>query len=297
MLQRAYIEDYIYHKKPKPLIEELKSIIGVFIISPLFMILSFVVYFIVPQEVIRRKMIIQISFKKKMLLKRLIDILGAIVGLILFAPLFIVISILIKMDSKGPILYSQWRIGKNRRKTERRNNLFANFEERRRKERRKIDLHGRPFKLYKFRTMVQESEKNTGPVWSPARDPRVTRIGKILRPLHLDELPQLINILKGDMSIVGPRPERPYFVMDLTRNIPQYRERFRVKPGLTGLAQITTGYDHNVDDVKIKLSYDLQYIKKMDPIYDLGIIIKTFLFVIASNGHNNSEEMPVELQR
>jgi lipopolysaccharide/colanic/teichoic acid biosynthesis glycosyltransferase len=142
----------------------------------------------------------------------------------------------------------------------------------------------KPFTLYKFRTMFPEAEKHTGPVWASKDDPRVTWIGKRLRKSRLDELPQLINILKGDMSMIGPRPERPYFVEKLRKRIPNYSERLKVKPGLTGLAQISHRYDTSFDDVKTKLEYDLLYINKISLPLDLKILLKTVGVIVNRRG-------------
>jgi len=194
-----------------------------------------------------------------MLLKRSCDILFAIIGLILSSVLFLILSILIKLDSKGPIFYMQMRVGQNRRRKERRAITTTISEDRRNGDRRKLDSYGKPFVIYKFRTMSKDAEKKCGPVWASDNDPRITPIGQILRYTNLDELPQLINILKGDMSFVGPRPERPYFVSQLANQIPGYTNRLNIKPGLTGLAQVKTSCDYSLESVRNKLNYDLEY--------------------------------------
>ena len=140
------------------------------------------------------------------------------------------------------------------------------------------------FEIYKFRTMVQDAEKQTGPVWAQENDHRVTSIGKILRRSRLDEIPQLLNILKGEMSLVGPRPERLYFVEKLNDEMPTYWERIKVKPGLTGMAQVEHSYDRSLDDVKIKLEHDLYYMENASLKLDLTILLKTVLVMLKGRG-------------
>ena len=229
------------------------------ILSPSVLLCSLLIYTAAPLKIFKQEIKSLVSFKLNMNTKRLFDILGALIGLILCSVLFPIISILIKLDSKGPVFYTQVRVGQNRRKrTRRKINADINID-RRKTDRRKNNLHGKSFVIYKFRTMREDAEKKCGPVWASKNDPRVTPLGKILRRTHLDEIPQLINILKGDMSFVGPRPERPYFVNQLAAKIPDYSERLNVKPGLTGLAQIYRGYDDSIESVTNKLTYDLQY--------------------------------------
>lgn len=193
-----------------------------------------------------------IRYKWKLAIKRFIDILGSLLGIIIFLPLFIIIAIAIKLETPGPIFFTQRRLGKNKK----------------------------PFSIIKFRTMVHNAEKKTGPVWARKNDPRITKVGRLLRQAHLDELPQLFNVLKGDMSLVGPRPEREEFVKHLEKIIPGYEKRFRVKPGITGLAQIRYKYDETIKDVKRKLRFDLIYIKNMCLRLDLRIIFSTFLIIL-----------------
>ncbi|MEZ7892469.1 MAG: sugar transferase [Candidatus Wallbacteria bacterium] len=177
-------------------------------------------------------------------LKVIIDYFLAVAGFIILMPVFITVAVLIKFDSKGPVVYTQVRVGRN----------------------------GRNFNIYKFRTMVQNAEAETGPVISSNEDSRVTKIGRILRKLHIDEFPQLINVLKGEMSFVGPRPERPHFVERFCKRLPVYSKRFLVKPGITGLAQVHGRYDSNFEH---KLRYDLAYINNMNFLLDIKIIILT----------------------
>jgi len=179
--------------------------------------------------------------------KRLADIVIALLILIITLPLWPLFSILIKIESPGPVFYKQKRVGKDRE----------------------------IFELIKFRSMHKEAEKD-GPVWAKARDPRTTKVGKILRKLHLDEIPQMINIVKGDISLVGPRPERPIFVERLEQLIPHYHLRHLIKPGFTGWAQIKFRYGRTVEDSLEKFQYDLYYIKNRSLMLDLMILLKTW---------------------
>ena len=210
-------------------------------------------------------------------LKPVLDRIAALGALVLFAPLFPLIALAIKLDSRGPVFYRQVRVGKDRRKGDRRKNpqhgIFC--DRRTGKERRQVDYGGMPFEIIKFRSMYCNAERDCGPVWAKENDPRATRVGAFLRRTHLDELPQLINVLKGEMSLVGPRPERPHFVMRLKREIPGYSQRLRVKPGVTGLAQVCHHADRTVEDVMRKLHYDLTYMENISPGLDLRIFIHT----------------------
>jgi lipopolysaccharide/colanic/teichoic acid biosynthesis glycosyltransferase len=188
--------------------------------------------------------------------RRLMDIISAVVGLILTAPLFLVIAILIKLDSRGPVIYKQVRVGQNRRHGDRRKHCHRFEEDRRNGDRRKRDHHGCLFVIYKFRSMRQGAEKKIGPVHARKDDPRITKVGKFLRPTRGDELPQLFNILKGDMSLVGPKSERPYFVGQFMDSIPHYRKRLKVKPGLFGVEQVGGGRTTYPDDMLFPLNYD-----------------------------------------
>jgi len=188
--------------------------------------------------------------------KRLSDIALSVVGLAMAAPLMLMSAVATKAGSPGPVLYSQKRVGRN----------------------------GVPFTLYKFRSMRVDAEAATGPVWSSENDPRVTRVGQVLRRTRLDELPQLWSVLRGDMSFVGPRPERPEFVADLTRQIPYYGQRHVVRPGLTGWAQVRHRYGSTTGDAQEKLQYDLFYIKHLSLPFDLYIIAETVKTVLVRSG-------------
>lgn len=216
--------------------------------------------------------------------KRILDISGSIVGLIICIPVFMVVPVIIKLDSDGPIFYTQLRVGKNRRRVDRRRMILAGAERRNREDRRKESGFGAPFKIIKFRTMHVNAEASTGPVWASRYDPRVTRIGRVLRKTRIDEFPQLFNVLMGNMSLVGPRPERPFFVAKLDRTVDNYLRRFEVKPGITGLAQVEYKYDESIEDVGNKVSYDLRYIKDPSIVQDIKILLKTVIVVLTARG-------------
>jgi lipopolysaccharide/colanic/teichoic acid biosynthesis glycosyltransferase len=219
-----------------------------------------------------------------MYIKMGIDYLGAFFGLILLMPLFLIIAILIKLDSSGSVFYSQVRVGLNRRRTDRRGASCDSSSDRRNRDRRRSNVCGKPFNVYKFRTMIENAEKKCGPIWASENDPRITRVGAFLRKTRMDELPQLFNILKGDMSLIGPRPERPMFIMDLSRKVDNYTKRLNVKPGITGLAQVENGYDSSIDSVKDKVAYDLRYINRWSLWQDIRILLKTVIVVITGRG-------------
>lgn len=192
----------------------------------------------------------------RMLIKRITDIVVSIIAAAVFLLLVPFIALAVRLDSKGPILFSQKRMGQ----------------------------FGRIFTLYKFRTMGKDAEKSTGAVWAKEGDSRVTRVGKFLRKSRLDEIPQIYNILKGEMSIIGPRPERPEFIEGLSKVISFYTERHSVKPGLTGWAQIRYPYGASVEDAIEKLRYDLYYIKNLSIMFDLGIIMETIKVMLFGKG-------------
>jgi lipopolysaccharide/colanic/teichoic acid biosynthesis glycosyltransferase len=201
-------------------------------------------------------------------------VLVAILGIIITAPVWLLIAIAIKLTSRGPVIYTQTRVGIDQRGTGIRSN----------DPRRKQDLGGRPFRIYKFRTMAADAEQGTGAVWAAKNDGRVTTIGRFLREYRLDELPQLINVLRGEMNVVGPRPERPAIVADLRGKIPNYQIRQRVRPGITGHAQVNLEYDSNLDDVKQKVGYDLEYIRRQGFWADLKIMAQTLPVMLFRRG-------------
>ncbi len=216
--------------------------------------------------------------------KRGLDILGAIVGIILASPFFLIVPILIKLDSPGPVFFTQERIGKNRRRRDRRSMNLTTSVERRDNDRRKSKGFGKPFHVIKFRTMRADAEKLTGPVWAKKRDPRITKLGAFLRATRIDELPQFFNVLMGDMALVGPRPERAFFIEKLKDNIENYESRLLVRPGITGLAQVEHKYDECEADTVIKVKYDNEYIKNLNVWRDIKIMLKTFYVVFAAKG-------------
>jgi lipopolysaccharide/colanic/teichoic acid biosynthesis glycosyltransferase len=187
-----------------------------------------------------------------LIVKRAADIFLAFLILLLTAPLLGLVSILVKLTSRGPILYTQTRLGQR----------------------------GRPFTIYKIRTMVHDCEKISGPRWAALKgDPRATPLGRFLRRTHIDELPQLWNVLRGDMSLIGPRPERPEFVPQLEQVIPCYRERLLVRPGMAGLAQVQLPADTDLASVRRKLAYDLYYVQRVSLLLDLKVLVATACYL------------------
>jgi exopolysaccharide biosynthesis polyprenyl glycosylphosphotransferase len=195
-------------------------------------------------------------FNPQLAIKRILDIVISLIGMVVFIILLPFLALIIRLDSPGDIFYSQERTG----------------------------LNGRQFRIYKFRSMRADAEAKTGAVFSQKGDPRVTRVGRFMRKTRLDELPQIVNILRGDMSIVGPRPERPEHIKRLTEKIPFYRTRLVIRPGLTGWAQVRYNYGSTDEDALIKLQYDLYYIRHQSILLDLNIILRTVYKVIQMGG-------------
>ena len=185
-------------------------------------------------------------------IQRLLDVCLSCLGLIVGSIPFLIIAIAVKIDSSGPILYRQARVGR----------------------------HGSVFRMLKFRTMRCDAEQTTGPIWATALDPRLTRVGSFLRRFRLDEMPQLFNILIGDMTFVGPRPERPEFVYQFARYMPAFNRRHEVKPGIAGIAQMMNGYDTSAISVYRKIRWDMQYLKKRCLTTDLCILYRTVIGVL-----------------
>ena len=207
-------------------------------------------------------------------IRRTVNFVLALAGLIVALPLMLVVAILIRLTSRGPVMYTQVRVGLDRRGDDPEDT----------NHRRQADLGGKPFDIYKFRTMHVNAERNGAAVWAQKHDPRVTWIGRYLRQYRIDELPQLINVLKGEMNIVGPRPERPMIFAELRENIAEYPLRQRAKPGITGLAQINHHYDSCLDDVRKKVSYDLEYISRQSVWEDLRIMFQTVPVILFRRG-------------
>lgn len=223
--------------------------------------------------------------------KRVLDIVSAGVLLILLAPVMLLVAIAVRLTSRGPVIFRQTRVGLNlRQKKQDRRGANSTMDlheglDRRNPEnvRRRDGSYGKPFTLYKFRTMKIDAEKN-GPQFAVKGDSRVTSIGWFLRRTRLDELPQLWNVLHGEMSFVGPRPERPEFVDKLTAEIPNYINRLGLKPGLTGLAQVINGYDNNIESFKRKVNLDLLYLQNCCLLNDLKIMLRTIRVVLTGSG-------------
>ncbi len=190
------------------------------------------------------------------LTKRILDVTISFFTLLFLSPVLLIVSVIIKIDSNGPVLYRQIRVGRK----------------------------GKEFQMYKFRSMIATAEEY-GPEWSGENDPRITRIGKVLRRTYIDEVPQMINVLKNEMSLIGPRPERPFFVEQLKKEIPYYYKRLTVKPGITGWAQIKHKYDSSLEDVKTKIQYDFYYIENMSLKLDFKIMINTIIVIFLMKGH------------
>ena len=189
--------------------------------------------------------------------KRLTDLAVSLFVIVPLFPVWLIVSLAIKIESRGPVLYRQERVGQN----------------------------GNVFMINKFRSIVQEAETMTGPIWAKQEDPRITNVGQFLRRFRLDEVPQFINVLIGDMSVVGPRPERPYFVQKLMEEFPYYYRRHRIRTGITGWAQIKHSYDSSLADVRQKLKYDFFYIENMSLSLDFLIMLRTVLVMISGKGH------------
>ncbi|MFY2508782.1 sugar transferase [Vibrio pectenicida] len=200
------------------------------------------------------------------LAKRIFDFISALLGLIILSPVMPVIALAIKLDSKGPVFYKQLRVGKSTPKQM----MF--------------------FEIVKFRTMYIDAETRTGAVWATENDPRITKVGRFLRKTRLDEIPQLFNVVRGEMSIIGPRPERPGFYNKLESEIPYFADRtYGVMPGITGLAQVNQGYDTCIDDVRKKVGYDHSYALSLRSLkswimMDFSIITKTLIVMVDGRG-------------
>ena len=199
-----------------------------------------------------------ISFIRRayIMAKRVFDIAVSLVAILFLSPLFLITALVIKCTSRGPVIFTQIRVGKN----------------------------GEHFRMYKFRTMRVDAEKMSGPVWASENDPRLIPIGRFLRKAHIDEIPQFFNVLKGEMSFIGPRPERPIFVDKFKREIFDYEKRLQIKPGITGMAQVWHRYDETIADVRKKIKYDILYIKRLCLWTDFIICLRTVRVVLTGEG-------------
>lgn len=221
--------------------------------------------------------------------KRALDIVVSLSMLIVLAPVMLTVAVLVKLTSKGPTIFRQQRVGLNLRgskpqdRRQEATELPLGEDRRKAADRRRHGNYGKPFVLYKFRTMCVDAEKN-GAQFAQKSDPRVTPIGRFLRKTRLDELPQLWNVLKGEMSLVGPRPERPEFIEKLTAEIPDYVERLGLKPGLTGPAQVINGYDNNIEGFRRKVALDLLYLQNCCLWNDIKILFRTIGVVLTGHG-------------
>jgi lipopolysaccharide/colanic/teichoic acid biosynthesis glycosyltransferase len=205
--------------------------------------------------------------------RRVLNVMAASLLIVLSSPLMLVVAILVKLTSRGPIIYTQTRVGLDRRggRTPRHDS------------RRHDDIGGSPFTMYKFRTMRVDAEQN-GAQWASSDDDRCTPVGRVLRQFRLDELPQLFNVLRGDMNLVGPRPERPTIFAELRKQIPEYQKRQLARPGITGWAQVNQSYDQDLEDVKRKVQYDIDYIRRQSLSEDLKIMVKTVPVILFRRG-------------
>jgi lipopolysaccharide/colanic/teichoic acid biosynthesis glycosyltransferase len=208
------------------------------------------------------------------MLNHAVNVLIASIALALLSPVILLIALAIKLTSRGPVFYSQTRVGLDRRRWP----IDALYD------RRKADTGGCIFTIYKFRSMYVNAEESSGAVWATHDDPRVTPVGRFLRRTRLDELPQLVNVIKGDMNIVGPRPERPSIFARLREDISEYPLRQRARPGITGWAQINHTYDSSIEDVRTKVRYDLEYLQRQSIAEDLKIMVKTVPVMLFKKG-------------
>jgi len=208
------------------------------------------------------------------IVNRAVNVAIAVVSLIILSPVMMLVALAIRLTSRGPVFYVQTRVGMDRR----RRSATAVFD------RRSSDVGGRAFRIIKFRSMRVDAEDGTGAVWAQKSDPRVTPIGNFMRKTRLDELPQLINVIRGDMNIVGPRPERPSIFAELRRNIESYPLRQQARPGITGWAQINRAYDATLDDVRAKVEFDLEYLERQSMLEDLKIMARTLPVMLFKRG-------------
>jgi lipopolysaccharide/colanic/teichoic acid biosynthesis glycosyltransferase len=202
--------------------------------------------------------------------RRTLNVSVAAIALVVLLPVMLLIALAVKLTSRGPVLYTQSRVGLDRRQT-----TGGNW-------RRKVDYGGQLFTIYKFRTMY--AQPAGAQVWAASNDPRITPVGRVLRKFRLDELPQLLNVLRGEMNVVGPRPEQPQIFLALREQITRYDARQRVLPGITGLAQVSQPYDRDIEDVRRKVQFDLEYAARRSAMEDLRIMLRTLPVMVTGKG-------------
>ena len=216
--------------------------------------------------------------------KRIFDILMAGIAVVILSPLMLIAALLIKLESRGPVFFLQERIGLNRRRADRRQaDRGATEDTGFNSNRRKRVNSGKPFRIYKFRTMKEDAEGDV-PILASENDPRITRIGRIFRKTRIDEIPQFINVIRGDMRIIGPRPERSFFNNQMRSEVPEFTTRLAIKPGITGLAQVESGYTTRIEQMRDKLFFDLKYITELSLFAEIKILFKTVLVVFTGKG-------------
>jgi lipopolysaccharide/colanic/teichoic acid biosynthesis glycosyltransferase len=225
-----------------------------------------------PATVAERRVVVPRTRAERV--NRVLNLVLATLALIILLPVMLLVALAVLVSSRGPVMYTQQRVGIDRRSRR----ALALYD------RRARDDGGTVFTIYKFRSMCVDAEQGCGAVWATPNDPRVTRVGAFLRKTRLDELPQLFNVIKGDMNIVGPRPERPGIFARLRTDIAEYSLRQRAKPGITGWAQINNAYDASLDDVRRKVSYDLEYLGRQSIVEDVRIMVMTVPVMLFKRG-------------
>jgi lipopolysaccharide/colanic/teichoic acid biosynthesis glycosyltransferase len=240
------------------------------------------------EDIASQAEVIQYDAEKRigsaLMAKRIFDVVVASAALALASPIMLAAALAIRFDSRGSIFFKQERIGINRRRAERRRASAAMDPNSRRGMDRRAQINaGKPFMIYKFRTMVQDAERG-GPKLACENDPRITRVGRLMRKTRIDEIPQFINVIRGDMSFIGPRPERSFYINQVKREVPEFTMRLMVKPGITGLAQVENGYTKTIGEMKGKLFYDLKYIANLSLMQEIRILFKTVYVVVTGKG-------------
>jgi lipopolysaccharide/colanic/teichoic acid biosynthesis glycosyltransferase len=240
------------------------------------------------EDIASQAEVIQYDAAKKigsaLVAKRVFDVVVASAALALTFPIMLAAALAVRLDSRGSTFFKQERIGINKRREERRRaSVAVDSNVRLGTDRRKDINAGKPFMIYKFRTMVTDAEKGV-PKLACENDPRITRVGRFMRKTRIDEIPQFINVIRGDMSFIGPRPERSFYINQVEREIPEFTMRLMVKPGITGLAQVESGYTKTISEMKGKLFYDLKYIANLSLTQEIRILFKTVYVVVTGKG-------------